>query len=55
MGHLEKVLFEFLDKLSIRIAVRAYCNPGAALRWLFRVISYSKWSDQALALLARQP
>jgi hypothetical protein len=35
---------EFLEKLSIRIAMRAYCSPGAALRRLFRVISYSIWS-----------
>jgi hypothetical protein len=46
---------EFLEKLSIRIAERAYCSPGAALRRLFRAISYSIWSDQALAVLARQP
>jgi hypothetical protein len=46
---------EFLEKLSIRIAEHAYCSPGAALRRLFRAISYSIWSDQALAVLARQP
>jgi hypothetical protein len=46
---------EFFEKLSIRIAERAYCSPGAALRRLFRAISYSIWSDQALAVLARQP
>jgi hypothetical protein len=46
---------EFLEKLSIRIAERAYCSPGAALRGLFRAFSYSIWSDQALAVLARQP
>jgi hypothetical protein len=34
---------EFLGNLSIRIDVRAYCSPGAALRRLFRVISYSLW------------
>jgi hypothetical protein len=46
---------EFLEKLSIRIAMRSYCSPGAALRRLFRAIRYSIWSDQALAVLARQP
>jgi hypothetical protein len=46
---------EFLEKVSIRIAMRAYCSPGTALCRLFRVISYSIWSDQALAVLARQP
>jgi hypothetical protein len=46
---------EFLEKLSIRIAERAYCSPGASLRRLFRAISYSIWSDQALAILAQQP
>jgi hypothetical protein len=46
---------EFLEKLAIQIAERAYCSPGAALRRLFRAISYSIWSDQALAVLARQP
>jgi hypothetical protein len=51
---LEKVLHEFLEKLSIRIAVRAYCSPGAALRRLIRAISYSLWSNQALAVMARQ-
>jgi hypothetical protein len=46
---------EFLEKLSIRIAMRAYCSPSAALRLLLQVISYSTWSDQALAVVARQP
>jgi hypothetical protein len=45
---------EFLEKLSIRIARGMDCCPGAALRRLFRVVSYSIWSDQALAVLARQ-
>jgi hypothetical protein len=30
---------EFLETLSIRTAVRAYCSPGAALHRLFRVTS----------------
>jgi hypothetical protein len=46
---------EFLDKLSIRIAIRVHYSSGAALRRLPRAISYSIWSDQALAVLARQP
>jgi hypothetical protein len=32
--------------------MREYCSPGAALRRLFRVISYSIWSDHALTVLA---
>jgi hypothetical protein len=36
-----EITLEFLEKLSIRIAMRAYCSPGAALRRLFRVFSYS--------------
>jgi hypothetical protein len=32
---------EFLEKLSVRIAMRAYCSPGASLRRFFRVIGYS--------------
>jgi hypothetical protein len=39
---------EFLEKLSIRIAMRAYCSRGAAIRRLFRVISYSIWSKVLL-------
>jgi hypothetical protein len=46
---------DFLEKLSLRIAMRVYCSPGATLRRLFRVISYGIWSDQAVAVLARQP
>jgi hypothetical protein len=30
---------QFLEKLSIRIAMRAYCSPGAALRRLLRLIT----------------
>jgi hypothetical protein len=46
---------EFLKKLSIRIVECACSSPGAALRRVFRVISYNLWSEEARALLARQP
>jgi hypothetical protein len=45
---------ELLQMLSIRIAERACCNPGAALRQLFRGVSYSFCSNQARAVRTRQ-
>jgi hypothetical protein len=41
---------EFLEKLSIRIAMRVYCSPGAVLRRLFRVISYTPYGLNKLLL-----
>jgi hypothetical protein len=54
MVPLEKVLYSFKRSCLSELS-RAFCTPGAALRRHFRAISYSVWSDQALAVLARQP
>jgi hypothetical protein len=46
---------EFLEKLSIRMAMRAYCSPGAVLRRLILVISFRIRSVRTPAVLALQP
>jgi hypothetical protein len=66
MAHLEKVELsllilqfvakaEFLWNFSVQIVERSCCSPGADCHQLLRTFSYSIWSAQDLAVLARQP
>jgi hypothetical protein len=44
---------KLLEQVFIGFDMRACCSLGTAVPRLLRVMSYSTWPDQALAVLAR--